>query len=300
MHPHDFVDRRHVSIVFDLPSGGVVLSQRKKRRSSHHGRLVISPEVELFLGPAMTRRCRDDQSLLRATCQECRQAVDATRQTVNVRALVDSNGPGGIVTVAHEACAPSEVVSKSEMSADDVVAVMAAASRVDAIAGVAQDAETGTRPILLTSPRSQLAVAEEHGDVVDVLAGRLLDDGWSLSSGVQHRPDSSPVDWYAAVHLERDCVDDVGDSEMATVRIFRRDGLEAAHVRLGLDRVWIRRGLATGVVDVYHGPMGIGQWPEQAFVPEAVDSAAAQGRLCAAALPVTFHRRDGAVLSAET
>ncbi|MEU5217942.1 hypothetical protein AB0G79_17330 [Streptomyces sp. NPDC020807] len=253
--------------------------------------LDVSEDVRAEIGDEEANRLLEGDSAPGSyDCTSCRTPGDSQRERTSTVLFVGVET--AVLAFAHATCIPSQVVRVSEDQLQGAVASIAAADAADelsaahpeqAVLGVTSglvliDGEL--HPALVVEPTAPVARPGTDGQVDEFLS-LLAEQGFQPVSGLEEKPATLPG-WSVLVAMgQLHSVLQPGPNGAGQAAWWQ------AHQPLQVTEGWRAAANKSHTVLVFAAPVGsIGQQPREDLLRDALEKAAANGRLVAAAMPL--------------
>ncbi|MFC8510891.1 hypothetical protein ACFU3J_20395 [Streptomyces sp. NPDC057411] len=223
-------------------------------------------------------------------CTSCRTPGDSEQEPTSTVLFVGDET--AVLAFAHASCIPSQVVKVEEAQLQGAVASIAAADAADSLAvahpeqavlGVTSGLvliEGELHPALVVEPTAPVARPGSAG-LTDEFLPLLTEQGFQPVSDVNQKPAPLPG-WSVLVAMgQLHSVLQPGTGGTGQVAWWQ------AHQPLQVTEGWRAAANKSHTVLVFAAPVGsIGQQPREDLLRDALEKAAANGRLVAAAMPL--------------
>lgn len=223
-------------------------------------------------------------------CTSCRTPGDSERERTSTVLFVGEET--AVLAFAHASCIPSQVVRVAEEQLQGAVASITAADAAESLAndhpeqavlGVTSGLvliEGDLHPALVVEPTAPVA-RPGSGGLTDEFLTLLMEQGFQPVTDVNSRPAALPG-WSVLVAMgQLHSVLQPGNSGTGQVAWWQ------AHQPLQVTEGWRTAANKSHTVLVFAAPVGaIGQQPREDLLREALEKAAANGLLVAAAMPL--------------
>ncbi|MFB7516998.1 hypothetical protein [Streptomyces sp. NPDC056144] len=253
--------------------------------------LDVSEDVRAEIGDEEANRLLEgDNAPGSYDCTSCRTPGDSQRERTSTVLFVGVET--AVLAFAHATCIPSQVVRVSEDQLQGAVASIAAADAADALSAAhPEQAVLGVtsglvlidgelHPALVVEPTAPVARPGTDGPVDEFLS-LLTDQGFQPVSGLDEKPAALPG-WSVLVAMgQLHSVLQPGPNGAGQAAWWQ------AHQPLQVTEGWRAAANKSHTVLVFAAPVGsIGQQPREDLLRDALEKAAANGRLVAAAMPL--------------
>ncbi|MFD3907837.1 hypothetical protein ACFXOL_10990 [Streptomyces californicus] len=234
--------------------------------------LHMSPEVRALLGPEGLARAAE-VDLTGGQCVACRQPLTAT-----VNMVVRTNGSFTHVVYVHDRCGPSQII---DMVGDFAPAAPADGYDMTMTAAVLDHGGTDL-PVLVaeTSVKAYLISDSPTGELTNVVASYLLEQGFTLVSRVRQAP-PAVAEWVGVL------LPGQGPDGIDGLLILDPDGGSFFAGSVQLPARWLQLAARYGWAVLYSGNVGLaGLRDDDKAATKALRSAAQAGQLVGARIAV--------------